>query len=350
MINWSTVPMTFNDAWSYLEMLGKMLTVVQQDHDRVTDIEIDSEQIHKNEEACAENAEAILALSEDLADNYYTKTECDLKYPTFDDVYTIQEALDTFATIIWANAADIRIGRLEDALNTRKGVYFFSVTDGCLVTTVGTTSTITVTKPQTDYDAIEVHLNTSLNDGTNSAYIADSFYGLAGASQTYSRVVTISGVQTYYTVTVDLTGTGDTFTVVFTGIKVSGLESAEAVVYLADTPISPTVKQQYYDKADANGDGEITAEDARMIQSFYGAILAGQQYTNDLAGWEAWLEDNGYSVVNPVYPDADRDGIVSLEDALLVMQYYTKTHLTHEFADTVENWYLFSTGQTPVNP
>lgn len=36
MLNWNTVPMTFNDAWTYLEMLGKLVTVVSR-HD--SDIE-----------------------------------------------------------------------------------------------------------------------------------------------------------------------------------------------------------------------------------------------------------------------------------------------------------------------
>ena len=345
MINWSTVPMAFNDSWSYLEMLGKLVSQVQADHDLILTYEDYGEKVDAN-------TEAINALTENLSDNYYTITQCDEKFATLeylrDNYYDNEECDEIFATNTWAGQADRRISALEDRVGTRKGVYFFDVMNDTTYSTSGTTTTITVTKPVDEYDAIEMKLNTRLNDGTNSDYWSDSFYCLASASQKYCRHVVMNATGTDYTVTVDLTGTGDTFTVVFDGIKVTGIEGAECVVYLADTPVSPEIKQHYYDMADANGDGNITIEDARMINEFAGELIA-QHYSNDLAGWEEWLSDKGIVVLNPVFPDADRDGVVSMADGLLALQYYA--HVTGgDWEDTVDNWYLFTTGQTPPPP
>lgn len=68
MINWNTVPMTYNDSLTYMEMMGKVLTVVQQMYDTLEHIVIDSEQININKEDIADLKESVSALS-DSVDN-----------------------------------------------------------------------------------------------------------------------------------------------------------------------------------------------------------------------------------------------------------------------------------------
>lgn len=68
MINWNTIPMTYNDSWTYLEMMGKVLTVVQQMYDTLSHIEIDSEQININKEDIADLKESVSDLSDSVSD------------------------------------------------------------------------------------------------------------------------------------------------------------------------------------------------------------------------------------------------------------------------------------------
>lgn len=68
MINWNTVPMTYNDSLTYLEMMGKVLTVVQQMYDTLEHIVIDSEQININKEDIADLKESVSALSDSVDD------------------------------------------------------------------------------------------------------------------------------------------------------------------------------------------------------------------------------------------------------------------------------------------
>lgn len=64
MINWNTVPATYNDSLTYMEMLGKCITVCQQLFDRVAEIEIDSEQINTNKQDIAYLKDSVYALAE----------------------------------------------------------------------------------------------------------------------------------------------------------------------------------------------------------------------------------------------------------------------------------------------
>lgn len=68
MINWNTVPATYNDSLSYMEMLGKCITVCQQLFDRVGEIEIDSEQISINKEDISYLKDSVYALAERVDD------------------------------------------------------------------------------------------------------------------------------------------------------------------------------------------------------------------------------------------------------------------------------------------
>lgn len=68
MINWNTVPMTYNDSLTYLEMMGKVLTIVQQMYDTLEHIVIDSEQININKEDIADLKESVSALSDSVDD------------------------------------------------------------------------------------------------------------------------------------------------------------------------------------------------------------------------------------------------------------------------------------------
>ena len=64
MINWNTVPATYNDSLTYMEMLGKCITVCQQLFDRVSEIEIDSEQININKQDISYLKDSVYALAE----------------------------------------------------------------------------------------------------------------------------------------------------------------------------------------------------------------------------------------------------------------------------------------------
>lgn len=340
MINWNTVPMTYNDSLTYLEMMGKVLTVVQQMYDTLANIEIDSEQIHKN-------AEDIEALQAEL-ENYYTKTFIDANFPTFDDVYTVAESLDTFATVRWANKADERLNALESYANQRKGVYFYHLTNTSYSLD---NNAVTITVPSDhDYDAIETKLNITISDGVDSITTQIDSYseklgsvssyqilGGSGGTPIIARVQTVSAGNT---VVIDIADIANTHNVTI-------VNAVDVIIYAGDTDITPEKIAEYYTMADADGDGSITISDATLINQFYAMSMITHEYTNDLSGWTEFLNDKGISVVSPVYPDANRDGIADMVDALAVNEYAAHV-LADDWADTAENWYLFSIGQTPT--
>ena len=98
IINWNTVPMTYNDSWTYLEMLGKCVTQIQINANKIEENRV-AIQGHENRLKHLET-EVIPAINERLDTielNMVTKSE--LEEAIADATEEIKEwADDSFLT------------------------------------------------------------------------------------------------------------------------------------------------------------------------------------------------------------------------------------------------------------
>lgn len=370
MINWNTIPMTYNDSFTYLEMLGKCVNACNELDHKVDTIDIDAEQININKEDIAalkgdvdaledivsQNTLDIDSLEEAVA-NVYTKTECDNKFATqtsLANYYTKQQVNDRFVgtqefeTIIYPIQSDINA--LKANVNNHKAPEYADN----LTTASSTASSITYTLPDkcksadcimvktkatitsTDYESFSICANITIDNSSNLiGFNYPVMATLAGTTTGNLLAINVKGTKTSDSITISI-GT------LLTGMSVTFADTSIVAFFSATEP-TPTELHEMYQQADANQDGQITLEDALLIQRFSGGIIS-QTYTNDLSGWTDFLADNEITQQNPVFPDANRNGTVDIGDALLVNQYVA--HVTaQDFTDTEENWYLFSSGQ-----
>lgn len=119
MINWNSIPATYNNAMSYLEMLGKALTQIQTNTDDIENLRLDEEQLEQNTEDIAELQSDVGTLETSLANTQsdVARLENDLDRledtvdaieGTFDDYYTKDEVY-TKSQVYTKSEVDSRI-------------------------------------------------------------------------------------------------------------------------------------------------------------------------------------------------------------------------------------------------
>ena len=382
MINWNAIPATYNEAWTYLEMLGKLVSVVNRHEDDIKDLQTEVANIWENFANYYTKSEADARfISEDDLLNYYTKEEADGRFALATDLVPIQQQINELKTsAALGGTCKLMKINLADANVT--------ITGNKIVFKIGTYTPLE-TEPDnwaTDYDDY-YYIDNGVykrvpSQAMTPAFVAGEFYSFAPERYdtvqvnimyemtesdnvtTYSKNISIAmneGVTahdfTMYTaakggsVTVDTDGNGrfeitiglpaGTETVAYTSISVILFKEAQN--------ITPELLAEYYTRADIDQDGEITAADAQICLGFSTALIAGL-YSDTNAGFEQFMREQYPNVYAQhegtwVKPDTDNNGVCNVVDAQMLLRYYSNTHLTHLYADTPLNFYYYVTGQ-----
>jgi len=385
MLNWNTVPMTFNDAWTYLEMLGKLVTQVTNNTEDIESLQSEVASIWENFANYYTKAEADAHfISEDDLLNYYTKEEANARFALATDLIPIQQQINELKTsAALGGTCKLMKINLADANVT--------ITNNKIVFKIGTYTPLE-TEPddwETDYTDY-YYLDNGVYKRVQSqamtpAFVAGQFYSFAPERYdtaqvnimyemtesdnvtTYSKNISIAmneGVTahdfTMYTaakggsVTVDTDGSGrfeitiglpaGTETVAYTSISVILFKQAQN--------ITPELLAEYYARGDIDQDGEITVADAQICQAFSTSLIA-QLYSDTNAGFEQFMREQYPEIYAQhegtwVKPDTDNNGVCNIVDAQMSLMYYSNTHLSHLYEDTPLNFYYYVTGQTDL--
>lgn len=397
IINWNTVPMTYNDSWTYLEMLGKC----------VTQIKINASKIAENAAAIAEldtRVDGIEARVDFLEENMVTREQMDnaIQAAKDDIAEDIEDAIDDLED--WCNDRFLTSSALEgyatetyvinsigDALE-----YYYTIGDMNDILDVIRASTVKKTEYDEQVNTILSDINSlsmRLNyDGTcklrvidltdvSQAVITDNVAVLTIPDTNYTAVqlnvsYTVADVSNTYEKNISLFvnrgTTGKDFVVysmqlggaitvadnngeiTVTIAKPSGTEvvtyvAASTVVYTAAVEPSAAKKQEWFRKADANGDGMIDSRDASIILGYYAALSSGQAEGGD-AGFRTYCENHTNDEGEPapivtsdgqyIYPDANLDGKCNAVDASYVLTFYTEVQTGH-YNGNAEGWYQY---------
>ena len=385
MLNWNTVPMTFNDAWTYLEMLGKLVTQVTNNTEDIESLQSEVASIWENFANYYTKAEADAHfISEDDLLNYYTKEEANARFALATDLIPIQQQINELKTsAALGGTCKLMKINLADANVT--------ITNNKIVFKIGTYTPLE-TEPddwETDYTDY-YYLDNGVYKRVQSqamtpAFVAGQFYSFTPERYdtaqvnimyemtesdnvtTYSKNISIAmneGVTahdfTMYTaakggsVTVDTDGSGrfeitiglpaGTETVAYTSISVILFKQAQN--------ITPELLAEYYARGDIDQDGEITVADAQICQAFSTSLIA-QLYSDTNAGFEQFMREQYPEIYAQhegtwVKPDTDNNGVCNIVDAQMSLMYYSNTHLSHLYEDTPLNFYYYVTGQTDL--
>lgn len=382
MINWNAIPATYNEAWTYLEMLGKLVSVVNRHDDDIKDLQTEVTNIWENFSNYYTKAEADARfISEDDLLNYYTKEEADARFALATDLIPIQQQINELKTsAALGGTCKLMKINLADANVT--------ITDNKIVFKIGTYTPLE-TEPDnwtTDYDDY-YYLDNGVykriqTQALPPAFVAGEFYSFAPERYdtaqvnimyemtesdevtTYTKNISIAmneGVTAYdftmYTaakggsVTVDTDGWGR-FEVTIglpAGTETVAYTSISVILFKQAQNITPELLAEYYARADIDQDGEITVADSQICLAFSTSLIA-QLYSDTNAGFEQFMREQYPAIYAQhegvwVKPDTDGNGVCNIVDAQMSLTYYSNTHLTHLYEDTPLNFYYFVTGQ-----
>lgn len=190
-LNWNTVPMTYNDSFTYMQWLGKLTTVAQDHETRLTSAE---GKITNLEDAFA-----------NFSADYYTKSETDSLIDGIGDELTALKNA-AFASI---NNHESRITTLEssvqrliDTLNfegTTRHYYLnpYNAETGIGYTTSGSSITATLSAEEYgEYDCADIRLNLTYNGSTTDTRLTLTADGVASTSGDYSGSLSAAGALT----------------------------------------------------------------------------------------------------------------------------------------------------------
>lgn len=382
MINWNAIPATYNESWTYLEMLGKLVSVVNRHEDEIEDLQTEVANIWANFANYYTKAEADARfVSEDDLDNYYTKEKADERFVRAKDIVPIQQQInDLKATAALGGTCKLMKINLSDANVT--------ITGNKIVFKVGTYDSL---ETQPDDWEEDYHNYYYLDNGVYKriptqtlppAFVSGQFYDFTAEDYDtaqvnimyamtesdnvtrYEKNISIAmneGVTahdfTMYTaakggsVTVDTDGHGR-FEITMglpAGTETVDYTSISVILFKQAQKVTPELLAEYYTRADIDQDGEITVDDAQTCLKFSTALIA-ELYSDTDAGFEAFMREQKPDVYEQhqgawVKPDTDDNGVCNIVDAQMLLVYYSETHISHRYADTPLNFYYFVTGQ-----
>lgn len=386
-INWNTVPMTFNDSWSYLEMLGKCVTQIDTNTRNIENnrqnietnrqnieintqnIETNRQNIETNSDNIATNRNMIDALALDLEQNYYTKAECDAKFVNGDDYYNISEIDDIlegyagieyvddeiydlyvkinqdFATkeMINSNAIDAIKLRKELENNGLATYYKYDADRFAINENVVTTTLI-----PTEFAGVTFNLTYSVTTSDATINVCESIHVKRG--ETAKRFVMYSMALGGTIEAVNTSDNNFTITVANpTGTEVINITDISTIVYTASKIISSEAeKQKWFEIADCCADGAIDETDASRCLDFY-AWLTTDGIDDMYAGntldelWVIYCQQEGYVNYSPYAPDVNLDGKVDSLDVSLILSFIS--YVSAGGDGSVDGWYNWITGQ-----
>lgn len=375
LINWNTVPMTFNDSWTYLEMLGKCVTQITinakniaenramiEDHEeRLVNIEtvvipailtrldtIEETMVTKTElstiledyatRAWVTENFVSAAILDDYAtqawvtenyvenaqlDNYYTKTQSDDRYALKTELRSVTDDL---------NSQISRIRMLAKAKGT--SVYYepdmqdVTITDGT-TSIYAETADLSDIVPDFEYDAAMVNVEYTVNNqGVNYNHTVSIHVRKSGRGESfemyaanYGGKVAIGDALGQFYAQIDKPS----------GTEIITLNAISLVLYEKGVAATQAEKERYFRTADLNGDGEISVDDAQDLLRFYTEAQVSGVYPNTPAGFIQWAQAINPNTGEPnlvpvdgqyVYPDANQDGIVDVVDPNFVLRFY----------------------------
>ncbi len=328
MINWNIVPAVYNEAFTYMEMLGKLCYVVDNHESRLNTAE---KNIHDLTITIAEvrAAQQVIDNWKDNTVDPFIDTITDWKADTVDpfiasvtvDIASLQEGLTNEAATrrnadnaIWdklnetsatADAAYAKADRIAIELENIGAIrYFIEETIDQEVSGTNTIATIVI--PDEEWSTADVR-----------GHYGTTEFRITG--QRNATTVT-SGDYTY---SYDTT----TKTITLTIANAPTLDRLDFILYKgALTPDEQEQRdEQFYEAMDANGDETLDSSDSAMILGFYAALQGGQIPSSYGRGKEAWVYYA--TTIKPnlnenAYPDINGDGYLDSSDSAMILRYY----------------------------
>lgn len=387
-LNWNTVPMNFNDSWTYLEMLGKCITQVdinarnietnrqnieinrQNIETNAANIEVNRQNIETNAANIETNRQKIASVETDLHTNYYTKAECDVKFVNAEDYYDktaidtmltgyatlenldstaneiIEEVKDSFATIDMVDSLSRNIVGLETNMKRNGNSTYYDYNEDRFTIT---DNTVLFNIVPDSFSGVTVFISYTVESGGYTYEMTESIH--VKPLKTSKRFIMYSMALGGYIECQNTTGKTFLLTVSKpTGTELITFTDISMVVYTASKEVTQEEKQMWYDKADCNADGTIDASDASDCLSFYAWLSTlPAEKAEELEGktldekWEYFCIEKGYPQYSPYAPDVDLDGRCDARDASLILSFYTYTSTGG--TGGVDGWYDWITGQ-----
>ena len=384
IINWNSVPMTYNDSWTYLEMLGKCVTQIQinankieqnrvaiQGHEnRLKHLETDvipviDERLHTIEANMVTKSRLNTAIADatneikDWADgkfltstdlqNYATKDWCESNFlasGALDSYYTKNATNALLNGYVDKNTYNEQINSIITDINsiilgqqTAGSAKYRAIdlTDSTQASISDNVATLTI--PDSNYTAVVVNVSYTVQDASNTYTKNASVW--AKRSTTGNDFVLYSMALGGALTVQDANGTITVTVAKPSGTEIITFTGAGVVVYTAAVEPTPTDKQTLFRKADADGNGMIDARDASTILAYVAALSTGQAEGGD-EGFRAWCMANNITTGDGLYifPDANLDGRVNSIDASYVLTFYSEASGGH-YTNNPDGWYRY---------
>lgn len=385
IINWNTVPMTYNDSWTYLEMLGKCVTQIQinagkiEDNrvaiaaldDRVGAVETRVTFLEENMVTRSDMEDAIQAAKDDIAEDIEDAVDdledwCNERFLTSSalegyatesyvttsigdvlvDYYDKDAAdalLDTkvnkeeYDTQINKIITDINAIAMNNQITGNSKLRVIDLTDVSQATITDNVAVLTI--PDTDYTAVQLNVSYTVADVSNTYEKNISLFVNRGT--TGKDFVVYSMLLGGAITVVDNNGEITVTIAKPSGTEVVTYVAASAVVYTAAIEPSAAKKQEWFRKADADGDGMIDAVDASRVLGYYAALSTGEA-TGGNAGYQAYCEAKGLTTGDGqyIFPDANLDGLCNAVDASYILKFYAEC-ATGTYTNNPEGWYQY---------
>lgn len=274
-LNWNTVPMTYNDSFTYMQWLGKLTTVAQDHETRLVTVE--------------EKVSDIEDQLDNFADNYYTKGAVDQLFVAAD---ARLEALSNAAFSELNNherriiTLEDSVQRLIDALNfegTTRHYYLnpYNSETNIGYTTSGSSITATLSSEEYgEYDCADVRLNLTYNGSTTDIRLTLSPDGITSTSGGYSGSLSAAGALAITTPGFDTINRIDLVL-----YKSANTKSEQEAVTVSE-----------YTALNINDDNTLDSSDAAKILQLY---AAWQQYKSQ-QGIDS-TRDNAYTWYTSVF-------------------------------------------------
>ena len=391
MINWNAIPASYNEAWTYLEMLGKLVSVVNKHEEDIEGLQTEVTNIWENfaNYYTKEEADAHFISDDDLL-NFYTKEEADARFALITDLVPIQQQINELKTSaalggsaelilvpsgnielsVWGGdkgRIDVTLGKYEalseqpDDWTTSYTSYYYIDSGTGKYTQIPEQTLPPQFIPNTyynyipkNYDAILLSITYTLTKSPSVAYTKTLTVLLNKSAYAYDFVVYGVDEDTAAILGSEITthahNNGDIYTLVKLLDNTDRITSAvvTAVAFTEAGSMTPEAKAALYALADVDEDGKVTAADATIILQFSSNVLA-DNYANTDAGFAEFMQEfhpDIYAAHVGAWkmPDVDGSGEVTIIDAQMVLSYYTNIVVAGRYEDNPETFYLWMNG------
>lgn len=347
MINWNTIPMVYNDSFTYMEWLGKLTYIADNHETRIDGCEKDiidlATKINNHETRIVDlenwRSNTVNPFIVDMTiwkngtvdpfientNKRMTDMEADIAQTKKDLVSEVSERRNADDAInkklreveTVANQANTKVNRIDlDLQNIGKIRYFI---DTATVSQADGNTSLSVVLPDEDWATIDVRFGITIN-----SKIQEFRLSYVKSAETTQIQLTQNGID--FSLKYEASTRTITATAMGTTIAAASIYRFDYILYKG--ALTQAAQDQadvdFYNSMDANGDGVVNSSDASDILGYYADVLAGK-IPEGLSGKEAWTWycQNVKRYLNPdAFPDFDGDGIVNSSDASSILSYY----------------------------